>query len=110
MGGQRMEQQFTNDQLIQIIDEALIYMCACPAQVAKQLLELRKLYDYQMQCEADNPGQNDVHLTISRTTALCHAEMEQCLRHILEVEEWDMNTLKMPPGLRKFRDSQISNQ
>ncbi len=103
-----MEQQFTNEQLIQIIDEALIYMCACPAQVAKQLLELRKLYEYQMQCEAGDPGKNDVHLTISRATALCHAEMERCLQHILEVEAWDLKTLKMPAGLRQFRDSQLN--
>lgn len=103
-----MDQQFTNEQLTQIIDEALIYMCACPAQVAEQLLNLRKLYEYQMTCEAGNPGKNDVHLTISRATAHCHAEMERCLQRILEIEEWDLNTLKMPAGLRQFRDSQLN--
>lgn len=102
-----MKQQFTDAQLVRIIDEALIYMCACPAQVAKQILDLRKLYQYQMQCEAGNPNQNDVHKLIGKTTETCHAEMEKCMSRVLEIEQWDLETLTMPAGLRQYRDEHL---
>jgi hypothetical protein len=107
--GYLMDHTYTEAQLHKIIDEALIYMCACPAQVAKQILELRKLHNYQMTCENANPGQNDVHVLIAKSTAISHVEMEKCLTRILEIEAWDLQTLEMPAGLRKYRDEQLQN-
>lgn len=46
-------QRFSDLQLEQIIEEAAIYMCACPAQVAVQLRNLRSPYRYQTACEQD---------------------------------------------------------
>ncbi len=42
-----MEMRYTSQQLEKIINEAAIYMCACPCQVAVQLRHLRELYRYQ---------------------------------------------------------------
>jgi len=42
-----LQVRFSDPQLTRILEEAIIYMCACPAQVAKQLLELRNLFVYQ---------------------------------------------------------------
>ena len=53
-----MEMRYTSQQLEQIINEAAIYMCACPCQVAVQLRHLRELYRYQTKCQLD-PG-NDL--------------------------------------------------
>ena len=50
-----METRYTSQQLEKIVDEATIYMCACPAQVAVQLRHLRELYRYQTHCQLD-PG------------------------------------------------------
>lgn len=104
-----MDHVYTEAQLQHIIDEAVIYMCACPAQVARQLLDLRKLYRYQLNCEQSNAGQNEVHQTIGRSTTICHAEMEKCLGRILDIEGWDLATLTMPEGLRKCRDDLVQS-
>ena len=47
-------EQFSDAELVQIIEEGLIYMCACPAQVADALRKLRELYRYQMTCLEDS--------------------------------------------------------
>lgn len=38
-----LEQRFSDLQLEEIIEEAAIYMCACPGQVAAELRNLRSL-------------------------------------------------------------------
>ena len=35
---------FESSQLAHIIEQAMICMCACPAQVAQEILSLRELY------------------------------------------------------------------
>ncbi|WP_374356837.1 hypothetical protein [Chitinimonas sp.] len=96
--------QFSDSELRQISDEALLYMCACPAQVAAQLLQLRKLYAYQANCRADPENDPAVHGAIAAATADAHAVFEACLEKVLTLEGWDRATLTMPEGLRQKRD------
>lgn len=91
--------RFSKAQLQTIIEEATIYMCACPAQVCQQLLSLVALYEYQEQC-GERLGNQVVHDSIAAATAAAYAELEGCLDRILDIEGWDRATLKMPPGLR----------
>ena len=103
--------RFSNAQLLKIIDEAMIYMCACPAQVAKQVRELRELYAYQHNCiSRASPGLEGVHERIAEATRAAHAEMERCLDEVLDLEGWDRTTLAMPAGLRAVRDHIIENE
>jgi hypothetical protein len=102
--------RFTNEQLQRIIEEAMIHMCACPAQVAKQIQQLRDLYAYQRNCLGrDNPALVVVHERIADSTRRAHAEMEQCLSDVLGMEGWDRATLTMPEGLRELRRQAIEN-
>ncbi len=98
-----MEKRFSEQQLEQIIEEAMVYMCACPAQVAVQLRKLRELYSYQQSCETDPGNDPAPHLEIARAAIAAHALMEDCLLRVLEIEGWDMETLCMPEGLRRKR-------
>ncbi len=100
--------RFTNQQLEQIIEEALIYMCACPAQVAEELLRLRRVYAYQKNCISEGSLLAEVHQCISEATESAHAVMEKCLDDVLVLEGWDLQTLKMPEGLRKLREEKIN--
>ena len=96
-----MKQRFDSASVSRIIDQALVYQCACPAQVCRTILELRELYDYQRKCGSDSGNDRNVHDTISEATWRSHETMEQCLEQILAMEGWDMATLTMPEILRK---------
>src|SRR5574343_1795731 len=98
-----LPKRFSAKELEQIIDEAYIYMCACPAQVVVQIRGLRELFRYQLSCEIDPGNDPAVHLAIADVTAKAHAMMEDCLEQILTMEGWDRATLKMPEGLRRKR-------
>lgn len=100
--------RFSADQLERIIDEAAIYMCACPAKVCQQIVELRELYCYQRECVA-NSGDPAVHNLIATHTAAAIKELEDCLAAVLDLEGWDLVTLRMPPNLRVLRDKQIAD-
>ena len=82
----------------------MIYMCACPAQVAREILDLRDLYNYQQNCLNSNPLSTEVHELIAETVRQNHALMESTLDRILTIEGWDRETLVMPDGLRVLRD------
>jgi hypothetical protein len=99
---------FSDRELQTIIDQAMIYMCACPAQVAEQLQRLRGLHAYQRSCIAHGPLAMEVHQTIAAATTRAHDELESCLERVLKLEGWDRATLAMPEGLRQARDEQIS--
>jgi hypothetical protein len=97
-----LEIRYSAEDISRIIDQALVYQCACPAQVATTLLELRDLYDYQVKCrESDDDNNGRVHDAIAEATAEAHARMESCLDEVLEAEGWDRATLTMPASLRK---------
>ncbi len=96
-----MKEQFNASQISKVIDQALVYQCACPAQVCRAIFELRELYEYQMNCANDSVNDKLVHTTIAEATENAHALMEACLSQILEIEGWDKNSLLMPEALRK---------
>lgn len=103
------EERFSDEDLAQIIEEGMIYMCACPAQVADTLRKVRALYRYQIRC-AENPmNETVVHTTIAETAIVTHSHLEDCMEKILELEKWDRQTLQMPPNLRKRQAEEIDN-
>lgn len=97
--------RYSARQLTVILEQAGIYMCACPAQVAAQMLELRKLYRYQLKCIGEMPDLADTHRCIAEAVARAHALLEDALDEVLRIEGWDKESLAMPEGLRKLRDS-----
>jgi hypothetical protein len=105
-----LSQVYSNQQLQHILEEAMIYMCACPAQVARELLDLRELFAYQTQCISDTSLMKAVHQRIAESTRKAHAEMEQCLKEVLQMEGWDPETLSMPAGLRQLREKIIDQE
>ena len=96
-----MKMRFSAVQVSKIIDQALVYQCACPAQVATTILELRDLFDYQQKCRADAASDQAVHEAIARATEDAHARLEACLDEVLALEGWDRETLTMPGQSRK---------
>ena len=72
-------QRFSDRQLEQIVDEATVYMCACPAQVAAAIRDLRGLYRYQQDCLEAPSSERPVHQLIAASTNPAHAELEECL-------------------------------
>ncbi len=102
-----MEKKFDDETLVRIIDASVIYICACPAQVARAILDMRKLYLYQQDCLSNNPVNDEVHKLIAETLRKNHAAMEETLDQILTIENWDRETMAMPEGLREYRDKTI---
>jgi hypothetical protein len=98
-----LQKRFSDREIEQIVEEATIYMCACPGQVAVQLRKLRELFRYQKDCELEPGNDLTVHQTIAEATARAHAIMEDCMERVLAIEGWDRTTLKMPEGLRRKR-------
>ena len=96
-----MKLKYDAAQVSRIIDQALIYQCACPAQIATTLLELRDLYDYQERCSEASETDARVHAAIAAATEEVHARMEACLDEVLAIEGWDRDTLTMPAVARK---------
>jgi hypothetical protein len=97
------EKQYRDDELEKIDFEALIYLCACPSQVAAEILRLRDLIGRQSACE-ETATASSVHPMIAAAAIQAHALLEDCLTQVLAAEGWDRQTLKMPEGLRKRRD------
>jgi hypothetical protein len=95
------EERFSDAELQSIIDEGMIYMCACPAQVAESVLKLRSLLQYQLRCITDPENEPAVHAAIAKSTIQSHEIMQDCLNTVIALEKWDRSTLKMPEGLRK---------
>jgi hypothetical protein len=104
-----LQNRFTDEELQKIVEEAAIYMCACPGQVAKQVMDLRQVIRYQRDCLAQAKTPSLVHHTIESSSRDAHTVMEDCLEKILEIEGWDRLILKMPEGLRKLRDELIES-
>lgn len=96
-----MDKQYDTLQISKIIDQALVYQCACPAQVCSAIFALRELHEYQMSCMIDAPSDDRVHTAIAKTTEKTHAMMEECLTEVLQIEGWNLSTLTMPESLRK---------
>lgn len=99
-----LQKKFNDSELETIVEEAAIYMCACPGQVAAEIRGLRSLILYQRECINRGKMPETVHQVIQTFSTEAHATMETCLERVLEMEGWDRKTLKMPAGLRKLRD------
>lgn len=100
-----LQNQFSDAELEKIVNEAMLYMCACPAQVAAQISHLRGLLRYQRNCQQSASGSAvQVHQAIVAASLLAHQQMEACLAQVLQLEGWDRETLTMPAGLRQLRD------
>ena len=96
-----MKEKYNASQVSKVIDQALVYQCACPAQVCRAIFELRELHEYQMNCASDSANDELVHKTIAQATEKAHELMEDCLTSILDIEGWDKGSLTMPEALKK---------
>lgn len=96
-----MKRKFSDQQLEHIVEQGMIYMCACPAQVAGAMQQLRVLHDYQTKCI--NSPQNDakVHQVIADGIVRAHQVLEATLLEVITLEKWNPQTLDMPEGLRQ---------
>lgn len=105
-----LQNTFTDAELEKIINEATLYMCACPAQVAAQISHLRGLLRYQRNCQQTASGTAvQVHQTIVDATLLAHQQLEACLEQVMQLEGWNRQTLTMPAGLRQLRDDSLAD-
>lgn len=102
-----LPQKFRDDEILKIVEDAMLYMCACPGQVAAEIHRLRELFRYQRQCETEAGNHPQTHQTIAAATAQAHAALETCLEQVLAIEGWDRQTLTMPEGLRRQRDERL---
>lgn len=96
-----METRYTQEQLNQIREQALIYQCACPAQVSRLLSEMLDLHRYQAECLNRTDVDVAVHRAIAKATEEIYPRMEQCLTDVLTLEGWDLERLTMPESLQK---------
>lgn len=103
-----LQKKFTDRELEKIVEEAAIYMCACPGQVASEIRGLRNLIRYQRDCIRTGKTPETVHQAIDASAQEAHAVMENCLERVLEIEGWNRETLTMPAGLRKIRDDLLN--
>lgn len=102
------EERYTDDELSHIIQQAVYYMCACPAQVAETLRKLRVLYRYQESCLLDSSNDPRVHQAIADSTIQAHETLQACMDTIIELEKWDRTTLTMPSNLRKRQIEELT--
>ncbi len=105
-----MNIRFSNEVITHILQQSLVYTCACPAQVCKAINEQRALFNYQKQCLNLTDTDKAVHQVIAATVENTHAQLEQCLEDILRLEGWNMDTYQMPEAMQKrliseFEDS-----
>ncbi len=103
-----MDKRYSDEQLLRIVDQAMVYQCACPAQVASVMRELRRVEVYQQRCLNLTGTDEAVHQRISEDVRIVHATMEGCLTAVLEMEGWDMETLEMPDNLKKQMSNPVS--
>jgi hypothetical protein len=95
-----MKEKYDPSEISRVIDQSLVYQCACPAQVCRAIFELRDLHRYQMECMANSGNDVLVHRAIADAAEKSHALMEECLMRVLEIEGWDAATLTMPEQLK----------
>lgn len=103
------EERFTDTDLGKVVEQAMIYMCVCPAQVADSVRKLRELYRYQLLCIENPENSKVVHAQIMQSTLQAHSIMQDCLDKVIELEGWDRTTFEMPIGLRKLQLKEISS-
>ncbi|PIP02787.1 MAG: hypothetical protein COW18_08205 [Zetaproteobacteria bacterium CG12_big_fil_rev_8_21_14_0_65_54_13] len=101
---------YQDDQLERIVDQAVIYQCACPAQVVNALRFLRDLHNYQQDCLNESDTDKLVHQCIATDAESAYKLLEDCLGKVLKLEGWDEETLKMPENLVKRMVENVNRQ
>jgi hypothetical protein len=101
MKGMKLDSKFTALQLAIINDQAALYTCECPVHISLQITNLRKLFDYQLLCIAneslnESRVEIEVHQRIAEVARQAHQLMEKCLDEVLDLEGWDRTKLVMP--------------
>lgn len=96
-----MNKTYSDEQINHIRDQAVFYQCACPAQLCEAIGHIRELHQIQMKCIDMTDTDKIVHETISKCTEKNHIELEKCLTEVLQIEGWEMESLKMPEYLNK---------
>jgi hypothetical protein len=96
-----MKLRFSNENITYILEQSIIYTCACPAQICKLINEHRALFNYQQKCLNLTDTDKAVHEAIAGTVEKIHAELEGCLDKVLRLEGWNMETYQMPDNLQK---------
>jgi hypothetical protein len=104
-----LKYKFKSSDLKKINTQSVIYVCACPAQVSHQILQLREIFEYQTECleqsDTNELGQR-VHSRIAEAIQQAQDILEECLDDVLTLEGWERKTMTMPEGLRQIiRDS-----
>ena len=97
-----MTHRYSKEVLVKIVQQAMVYQCACPAQVCKAINQVRELYAYQEDCLSRSDTDKAVHERIAATCVGNHAALEQCLEDVLKLEGWDLVTYEMPSNLGKL--------
>lgn len=103
------EEVFTDAEIGKVIEQAMIYMCACPAQVAASLRTVRELHRYQERCMLTPEVDKTVHIEIEKAATQAHNLLQDCLLKIMEIEGWDRKTLEMPEGLRQLQLRELTD-
>lgn len=96
-----MKTNYTSEQLEHIRNQALIYQCACPAQVTVVVDAIRTLHEQQQNCLDETDTDHAVHARIKQSALKAHTELEDCLTGILKLEGWNLESLQMPEYLKK---------
>ena len=92
---------YSASDLTRILEQSIIYDCACPAQVCKELTGLRTLFAFQEKCLNATDTDRAVHQRIAQSVRDAHAVMETCLTDVLALEGWSPDNLTMPADLQK---------
>lgn len=96
-----MKLQFSPEVIGSILEQSMIYQCACPAQVCKSINEQRALYEYQQNCINTTDTDRAVHQCIGDAVIKSHAILEACLESVLNLEGWNTTTYEMPEILKR---------
>jgi hypothetical protein len=97
-----LEKKFSDEKLRHILEQSIVYACACPAQICKELTQQRELFAYQAKCLNNTATDAAVHRTIAESVQVTHRVLEECLGEVLRLEGWDLETLTMPDTLKKL--------
>jgi hypothetical protein len=105
---QTLDSDFSSTELESVIDQAMIYQCACPAQVARLMLALREVHRYEAGClQRQDAYLAQTHRLIAEATEKAHAIMEQCLQEVMQIEGWQREGLIMPDTLREHQLTEL---
>ena len=96
-----LTRRFSDQEITRIREVAAVYECACPAQLGRQVAELRQLWAYQERCLNRTELDRQVHERICAALRVSHEAIEQALEEVLRLEGWDRERLEMPAALRE---------